>query len=384
MSLVTARLTQTKTLTNIITFTVKGGHMSFKHEMGRLSAKSAVMAGIGVAALVGINHELGNIHLPHIGLPSFGNPTPPDLEGKYAATISKVWVPDDTPVLRAYATGQSNLHIPYSLGVWGIGAVVDAVANGTHLGGKDANVVRTDTVDLEVPRNAIAAIKPYALPGTKTTNKNHYGIELDVNTDLIQTHRMDPQTPLDSHGVKEAHSGDALLNRFQDVFTDGSDGANRGVTFADYTDGQMAQTCAESIVSYIQGGIESAFTDEMQITAQAAARVGDQKTAASVDDLSRLPIRVVLEHAGWPVEPNVVTLPPPPNMTTTAMLAKQLGEDPKNVHINTSSGCTPKRAAEWQMTTLIEAYNNQAAGVTTAGAGQSHVANANVAVGNQG
>lgn len=342
--------------------------MSFKHELVQMGAKSAVIAGVGLAALSLINHELDVIHLPNIGLPSFGNPTPPDLEGKYSATISKVWLPEDTPVLRAYATGTSNLHIPYSLNVWGIGPIVEAVANGTHLGGKDANVVRTQTVDIEVPKNAIAAIKPYALPDTKTA----YGIELDINTDLVQTHVMDPQTPLDSHGVKEAHSGDAFLNRAQNVFSDGSDGANRGVTFADYTDRQMAHTCAESIASYIQGGIKSAFTDEIQISTQAATQTGRQKTAASLRDLSRLPVQVVLEHAGKPVNPEVVTLPPPPNMTTTAMLATQLGEKPQDVHINTSSGCTPKRAAEWQMTTLIQAYNSQAAGITTASTGQSN------------
>lgn len=345
--------------------------MSFKHEIGRLSAKGAVIGGIGLAALVGVNHELGNFHLPHIGLPSFGNPTPPDLEGKFSATISDVWVPDDTPVLRAYATGKSNLHIPYSLNVWGIGPVVDFVANSTHLGGKDANVVRDDTVDIEVPKDAIVAMKPYTVPGTNTTDKKHYGIELDINTDLIQTHVLDPQTPLDSHGVKEAHTGEALINRFENVFTDGSDGGNRGVTFADYTDGQMAQTCAESVASYIQGGIKTAFEDEIQISTQAASQTGRQETAASLRDLSRLPVEVVLEHAGKPVNPGVVTLPQPTYMTTLAMLAKQLGEDPKNVHINTSSGCTPKRAAEWQMTTLIEQYNNQATGVTTASTGLS-------------
>ena len=358
--------------------------MSFKHEMVQTVAKGALVVGIGYVALVGINNEIGSIGLPNIGLPGFGNPTPPDLEGKYSATISKVWVPDDTPVLRAYATGNSNLHIPYSLNVWGIGPVVDALANGTHLGGKDANIVRDDTVDLEVPRSAIVDMKPYVLSGTNTTDKKRYGIELDVNTDLIQTHVMDPQTPLDSHGVKEAHSGDALLNRFQNVFTDGSDGANRGVTFADYTDGQMAQTCADSIVSSIQGGIESAFTDEIQISAQAATIAGKKDAAVSLRDLSRLPVKVVLKHAGQPVNPGVVTLPPPAHMTTTAMLANQLGEDPKNVHINTSAGCTPKRAAEWQMTTLIEQYNSQTAEIAAASIGQPPLVNPNVAVGGQG
>jgi len=342
--------------------------MSFKHEIVQMGAKGAVVAGIGFAALVGINSELGGIFdLPNIG----GDISRPDIEGQYRAAISNLRFPDTIPVIEATVTGNSSLQEQQKSHVWGFGLVYNAVV--APFTTQNASVTRTGNVRIEAPRDAIMGIKPYALASSSKT-KPEYGVEIDVNVDKLVTQRMTMGTAIDSTGHKEAHTSNGFLDRYLNVFTDSSDDGNREVNLVDFTDQTIQQECATTIAPNVPAGIQTAAIDQMKFSAEEVAAIpGKQQIAAVLNKLASVPITVKLEHAnGQLVEPNAVTLPQPANMTTPAMLAKALGASPKDVHVNaTPEQCALLPQAAWQQTAMQETYDQQAGKILASG-GQSN------------
>lgn len=292
----------------------------------------------------------------------------PEMSARINSALHSVSLPDTLPLVQGDGTSSAKITVEDKSNMPVVGAIFNwALSSHTK---QTATVKRDESVQVTMSGSALQLnayqITPNAgnnISGSsapQTKQKVQWGVEVDVPSDAFTTQLLNPHDAIGPDKRIEAHSTTSKLNI---IFGSDSGFAN-GATIEQAADDHFENSCAPFLTPVLSAGIQNYVHQFLIGASRLETSLGQTDNAKLLDMVAQQPINVIFQkeqqtgpaHSKFttvdvaPTDIHLLTVPEP----TNTQIARELGDDPSQVSIETGNDCTATVAAVSDMTNLLQ------------------------------